>query len=119
MKSILEWLPLGTVEETPAAELAKLLGDPSVQIIDVRTEVEFARSRIPGATNLPITRFTQKAVDGLQLDRERRTVCVCLSAHRSIPAVRQLRSMGFSRAVQLRGGMRAWWAAHHPCTESS
>ena len=38
---------------------------------------------------------------------------VCLTAHRSVPAVRLLRERGFD-AVQLSGGMIAWRAARLP-----
>jgi rhodanese-related sulfurtransferase len=40
-------------------------------------------------------------------------VAVCLTAHRSVPAVRLLRERGFE-AVQLSGGMMAWRAARLP-----
>jgi len=44
-------------------------------------------------------------------DRERRIVAVCLSAHRSIPAVAALRDNGYVNACQLQGGMLAWWSS--------
>ncbi len=119
MRSILKWLPLGSAEEITSSELSQLLGDPTIQIVDVRFESEFEQSRIAGARNLPITRFTRDAIEALQLDPDLQTVCICLSAHRSIPAVRQLESLGFSRVVQLAGGMKAWWAGDHPCVGSS
>jgi rhodanese-related sulfurtransferase len=37
-------------------------------------------------------------------------VAICLTAHRSIPAVRLLRARGFE-AAQLAGGMLAWRVA--------
>jgi rhodanese-related sulfurtransferase len=40
-------------------------------------------------------------------------VAICLTAHRSIPAVRLLRENGFE-ARQLQGGMLAWRAAQLP-----
>jgi len=40
-------------------------------------------------------------------------VAICLTAHRSIPAVRLLASEGFE-ATQLKGGMLAWRAAGLP-----
>ena len=119
MRSILKWLPFGSTDEITSSELGRLLGDPSTQIVDVRFESEFEQSHIAGARNLPITRFTRDAIEALQLDPELRTVCICLSAHRSIPAVRQLESLGFSQVVQLAGGMKAWWAGDHPCVGDS
>ena len=47
-------------------------------------------------------------------DDGRRCVPVCLSAHRSLPAVRLLRKHGRADAAHLAGGMRAWWKAGLP-----
>ena len=49
----------------------------------------------------------------LGLERGRPVVAICLTAHRSIPAVRLLRRAGFD-AAQLAGGMLAWRAAGFP-----
>jgi rhodanese-related sulfurtransferase len=54
-----------------------------------------------------------RRLDALGLERGRRVVAICLTAHRSIPAVRLLRQAGFD-AVQLAGGMLAWRAAGFP-----
>lgn len=118
MKSLLNWLPFGKVPETSSSETLKLIGDRSVQIIDVRTEAEWRSSRIKEAINLPITQFTQGHITSLTLDPNKPIIAICLSAHRSIPAVRQLNKMGFRQVSQLKGGMRSWWRAKYP-TESS
>lgn len=112
------WWPFGRVPEMDAEELAQALGDDRIQIVDVRTLVEFRRSRIEGARHLPITRLTPEGVGRLHLDPKRPVVAICLTAHRSIPAVRVLRKMGFD-ARQLRGGMRAWWRSSRPCVRGS
>jgi rhodanese-related sulfurtransferase len=49
----------------------------------------------------------------VQLNRKRAVVAVCLSGHRSIPAVRRLTTAGFD-AKQLPGGMLAWRHAGLP-----
>jgi rhodanese-related sulfurtransferase len=104
------WLPFGKVPEIAAVQLAKDLGrvEPP-QVVDVRTEAEFAQGHVRGAVNAPIQTLASR-LGGLELDPARRVVAVCLTAHRSIPAVRLLRSKGFD-AVQLAGGMLAWRAA--------
>ncbi len=108
------WWPFGQVPEMTAEQLAVALNATSIQIVDVRTGPEFRSSRIPGARHLPITRFSAERVGRLALDPERPVVAICLTAHRSIPAVRQLREWGYD-ARQLKGGMRAWWRAGLPC----
>jgi rhodanese-related sulfurtransferase len=107
------WLPFGTVAEIRAPRLARdLAATPPPQLVDVRTRQEFRAGRIPGAISVPITSLA-RALPGLGLDPSRKVVAICLTAHRSIPAVRLLREKGFD-AAQLAGGMLAWRAAGLP-----
>ena len=119
MKSLMCWLPFGKVTEISAHETLKLIEENKAQIIDVRTESEWRSSRIKGAINLPITQFTQSHVKSLALDPNKPVITICLSAHRSIPAVRQLKQMEFRQASQLKGGMRSWWKNEHPTEKGS
>lgn len=107
------WLPFGAVPEIAPRALADALRAPEPpQLVDVRTAAEYRRGHVGGAVSVPITEL-QGRVAGLGLDRRRRVVAICLSAHRSIPAVRLLRRAGFD-AAQLAGGMLAWRAARLP-----
>ncbi len=107
------WLPFGAVPEIPAVRLARdLAAGPPPLVLDVRTAAEFRAGRIAGAISVPITALV-RALPGLALDPSRKVVAVCLTAHRSIPAVRLLRRRGLD-AVQLAGGMLAWRAAGFP-----
>ena len=107
------WLPFGRVPELSARDLhAQLAAGVRVQLLDVRTGAEYAGGHLDGARNVPITSL-HAAVAELDLDRSVRVVAICLSAHRSPPAVRLLRSHGYD-AVQLRGGMLAWRLARLP-----
>jgi len=51
-------------------------------------------------------------------DKEKPVVAICLTAHRSIPAVRVLKEMGFKDAKQLQGGMTQWWIQKFPCSKN-
>lgn len=105
------WVPLGHVAELSAAELSgRLAGDLPPQLLDVRTRAEWRRSHIARSVNVPITELRRRLPE-LNLDPNAPIVAICLSAHRSIPAVRLLRSCGFRDVAQLKGGMRAWWRA--------
>jgi rhodanese-related sulfurtransferase len=109
------WLPFGRVPEIAPAELAERLGrKPRPQLLDVRTAAEFAGGHLLGAVNLPVTALSTR-LDALKLDLARPVIAICLSAHRSIPAVRLLRERGFD-AQQLAGGMLAWRAQKLPET---
>lgn len=108
------WVPFGSVPEISPNELhAKLDDDPVPYILDVRTHREWIASRIEGAVNVPITSL-RAFLENLDLAPGRPVIAICLSAHRSIPAVRVLREAGFGDARQLQGGMRAWWKAGLP-----
>jgi rhodanese-related sulfurtransferase len=110
------WVPFGAVPEVaPDALHAALDGDDAPVILDVRSETEFRLGHIRTARHVPLAGF-EAALDALALDPARPVVAICLSAHRSIPAVRILRARGFSRAAQLRGGMITWWRAGLPTT---
>lgn len=109
------WIPFGKVPEMPADQIEKLRRDSSagLQIVDVRTSLEWSKSHIPGALSVPITEFNAR-LPTLQLDKSKPVIAICLSAHRSIPAVRKLRQQGFKQAYQLQGGMLSWWKAKLP-----
>ena len=108
------WLPFGRVPEISANELHRLMGgDKPVQVVDVRSAAEWRRSHIPGAVSAPIGALKRRLVS-LQLDAHQPIIAICLSAHRSIPAVRLVRARGFDNAVQLKGGMLAWWGQRYP-----
>jgi len=81
-------------------------------MIDVRTPIEFGAGHIDGAVNVPVTSLAG-SLPYLQLDPARPVVAICLTAHRSIPAVRLLLRRGLD-ARQLAGGMLAWRAAGLP-----
>ena len=102
------WVPLGRVPEVTPVELRRGLrsGSPP-QILDVRTRGEFRKEHIEGAVNIPIAELRSQA-DALPFDRGKPVVVVCLSAHRSIPAVRILNDHGYDRVSQMAGGMLAW-----------
>jgi rhodanese-related sulfurtransferase len=113
------WLPVGRVPDISATELnMRLAGSTSLQIIDVRSGTEWRRSHIPGAVNVPIHALKHRLA-ALQLDAQKPIIAICLSAHRSIPAVRLLEEQGFKNAVQLKGGMLAWWNQHYPTERAS
>ena len=113
IKTLFWWLPFGHVSEISVTELNQRISkEIPLQIVDVRTGAEWRRSHISGAVSVPIQELKQR-IDSLQLDPGLPIVAVCLSAHRSIPAVRLLQAKGYANAVQLQGGMLAWWLKHY------
>ena len=112
------WLPFGRVPEVDARSLyEQLKHGVKLQLIDVRSPVEFRSGHIDGALNMPINHLRLVLPD-LQLDPNRPVIAICATAHRSPPAVRLLRQAGFD-VRQLRGGMIAWSWAKLPIVKPS
>lgn len=117
--NLLSWLPIGRVPEIDADALHQMMteDDSAPQIVDVRTWLQYQRAHIHNATHAPTTITSFKSrLSELQLDRSRAFVVICATAHRSIPAVRMLRRMGFD-ARQLQGGLIAWNGRHLPLSK--
>jgi rhodanese-related sulfurtransferase len=111
------WLPFGRVSEVRPADLAaEMAGAAPPLLLDVRTSAEYASGHLAGAVHLPVTSLTAR-LSSLGLARGRPVVAICLSAHRSPPAVRLLSRAGVD-ARQLAGGMIAWRLAGLPLVRS-
>lgn len=109
-----KWVPVGAVPEVGALDLhRRIVANGPLFLVDVRTQAEWRRSHIAGARSLPITQLSG-AISTLTVEPSALVVVICRSAHRSIPAVRLLREHGHSGAVQLAGGMLAWWTQSLP-----
>eukprot|EP00197_Chlamydomonas_leiostraca_P005494 CAMPEP_0202865904 /NCGR_PEP_ID=MMETSP1391-20130828/6662_1 /ASSEMBLY_ACC=CAM_ASM_000867 /TAXON_ID=1034604 /ORGANISM="Chlamydomonas leiostraca, Strain SAG 11-49" /LENGTH=130 /DNA_ID=CAMNT_0049545795 /DNA_START=155 /DNA_END=547 /DNA_ORIENTATION=+ len=127
----MSWLwTFGNVPELDAAEVQKVSDQiaamtpaqradvKSPRIIDVRTELEYTGGHIAGAANasfLPPWSFgsrMQPLLAGLAPDTP--LICICLSAHRSIGAVKWLKQQGYTNVTQLAKGMQDWRARALP-----
>ena len=96
------------IAEIEPSELERWRRDASRQpplIIDVREPWEFATCRIDGSRSLPIASLPA-ALD--ELPRDRDLVFVCHHGLRSFQVVAWLARAGFTRAMNLRGGVAAW-----------
>jgi rhodanese-related sulfurtransferase len=102
-----DWLPFGRVPElTPEDVAQRLASGPAVQLLDVRTALEYRQGHIAGAVHVSVPSLAG-TLPRLGLDPQLPVVAICKTAHRSIPAVRLLEAEGFT-AVQLAGGMDRW-----------
>ncbi|MEI6224983.1 MAG: rhodanese-like domain-containing protein [Deltaproteobacteria bacterium] len=111
------WIPFGRVPEVrPADLLEEMAGKAPPFLLDVRTPAEFASGHLKGAVNVPVTALPAK-LSSLGIPAGRQVVAICLSAHRSPPAVRLLRRADVE-ARQLAGGMLAWRLAGNPVVRS-
>ena len=96
------------VAEIDVEELRSRLGSGRGPVIlDVRETHEWRISNLGpyGARLVPLGRLQEVLAD---LDPEEDMVVYCRTGHRSAIAVKQLASVGFERAVNLRGGINEW-----------
>lgn len=85
---------------------ARLLeGGEKPLLLDVREPWEFNICRLEGSRLLPM-RHVVASLD--QLDRERETVIICHHGIRSQQVALFLEHRGFSRVINLEGGVAAW-----------
>ncbi len=96
----------GYSEITPE-DVARLRGRDGLRIVDVREPHEFddELGHVPGAELVPLR---QLAAAAASWHRGRAVLLVCRSGGRSSRAAELLVAMGFTRAVNLRGGMLAY-----------
>ena len=86
-------------------ELKQAVESGTCAIVDVREPHEYAGGHIPGAFNLPLSRFSPA-----QLPKGKPLVLVCLSGARSAAALNQARNAVATEVRHYSGGMKGWRA---------
>jgi rhodanese-related sulfurtransferase len=100
-----------TIETLPPAEVAQLLKEGRILLIDVREPSEYAAERIHGALLYPLSTFDATVLPG---DAPRRLVFHCGSGKRSLTASEKRLAAGHAHAAHMGGGIAAWKAAGLP-----
>jgi glyoxylase-like metal-dependent hydrolase (beta-lactamase superfamily II)/rhodanese-related sulfurtransferase len=93
-------------------------GDKSVVVLDVRERDAYAAGHVPGAMHIPRGQL-ELLVDKRLPDPTCRILTCCEFGKISTLAAATLRSMGYTRAVALDGGMKAWREAGYPMEKSA
>jgi glyoxylase-like metal-dependent hydrolase (beta-lactamase superfamily II)/rhodanese-related sulfurtransferase len=88
-------------------------GHGDMIILDVRERDAYESGHIPGAFHLPRGQLELRVNDELK-DPTRRILVCCEFGRISTLATATLRSMGYSGAVALDGGLKAWREAAYP-----
>ncbi|MGB0093973.1 MAG: rhodanese-like domain-containing protein [Solirubrobacteraceae bacterium] len=88
-----------------------------VMILDIRSEVEWTRVRVPGATHIPLgqlpRRFNEVRTDRPIAGPVEPGAFLCRSGHRSMLAARWA-ARDCDDVARIAGGMNAWLAAGLP-----
>jgi rhodanese-related sulfurtransferase len=82
-------------------------------MFDVRTRAEFESGHVIDARHLPQEDLA-KAAEALKRYRDKVVIACCESGTRSSSAARVLKAQGFTRVVNLRGGLAAWRGENLP-----
>jgi len=83
-------------------------GAGGVEILDVRTPLEFGEKHIPGSRSVPLDELSAEHV------KSGRCVLVCLSGKRSGKAYEKLAAAGVEGLELLEGGVQGWESAGLP-----
>lgn len=93
------------IEELSPQQVASLLQQKKILLIDVREPDEFAAERIAGALLYPLSTFDAAA---LPADSPRRVVFHCGTGKRSAMAANTRAQLTAAPAAHLAGGILAW-----------
>ncbi len=102
-----------TKEETQHEEVinledfqAKVDGEESISIIDVREPAEFAFGHIPGSVNIPLGELDERMNEVESNDEE--IYVICRTGNRSDLAAQKLTSNGYKKVKNVVPGMAEW-----------
>jgi len=92
-------------------EATHLINREDALVVDVRDPGEYGAGHILGAKNVPLSRLGDADV---AKRKERPVIVYCDGTERASKAVAALKKQGFTRVVNLSGGLRAWQQAGLP-----
>jgi rhodanese-related sulfurtransferase len=87
-------------------QVAAMLSDDSIILLDVRTTQERNRQHIKGSLHIPVNVLTER-MGLLEKYRQKEIVCYCHSGRRSFAAAALLQQHGF-QAGNMKGGIAEW-----------
>jgi rhodanese-related sulfurtransferase len=94
------------VNEIDSESLSQRLTEAEdVLLVDIRTPAEIAQGLIPDALQLPMHLIPVRLSE---IPKDRDVVIYCRSGARSYQACAYLMQQGYSRVLNLRGGIIAW-----------
>jgi sulfur-carrier protein adenylyltransferase/sulfurtransferase len=92
-------------EITPVELKSRLDKGEDLFILDVREPSEYQINRIPGSTLIPLGELPRRYQE---LPRDREIIAQCKMGARSAKAMEYLKTVGFTKVKNLRGGILEW-----------
>jgi len=98
----------------PPAEFEQAIQVKGIQLLDVRRPEEFKEGHIKGATLANWQNEEEFKTKAAKLDKAKPVYVYCLAGVRSNKAATWLTQQGFTKVVNLEGGIEAWKTAGKP-----
>ncbi len=105
--------PAAAQGELDVAALKARLDAGDLAVIDVRSKQEFESGHVPGAVNIPLPDLKARMAE-LEPYREKEVALICAVGGRSSSATKYLQTEGFTGAINVSGGTKAWVQAGYP-----
>jgi rhodanese-related sulfurtransferase len=108
------------IETISVQQALALVDDPTVQLVDIREQVELAASgMIPGAVHAPrgfleFIADPESPMHKPPLASGKKLVLYCGSGGRAAMSAKTLQDMGITNVCNMAGGFTAWKAANGP-----
>lgn len=101
------------IAEVTAQQAKAMIDKGGYLVVDVREPEEYAAERIPGAVSIPrgLLEFT---IESKAKDRAAPIIVYCKKDGRGALATQSLQAMGYTKVVNVTGGIVAWMAASLP-----
>ena len=103
----------GNTKHVSATEATQMINHQKAQIIDVRTEQEFAQGHIRQSKSLPLQSLPSLLTNA-KLKQDKPVLIVCASGMRARRAAAVLTKEGFTDIAILDGGLKTWLDAQLP-----
>ena len=92
-------------------QVADIMNNPNVVLIDVREQSEYNAGHIPNITLIPLGTLPNRTNE---IPKDKFVVMTCHSGNRSSQATNFLRQKGFTNVHNMLGGIAAWQQAGLP-----
>lgn len=95
-------------DAVPADAFEKGMQQPDIQLLDVRTAKEFNTGHLQDALQADFTKKSEFFDRIKYLDKSKPVYIYCLSGGRSTAAAKWMRENGYTKVVEMEGGVIAW-----------
>jgi hydroxyacylglutathione hydrolase len=107
------WGDLQCYQMVAAPELAEVIAQKDVTLVDVRNQTEWEEGHIPQATHIMLGYLPQSIAE-IPLKNGRPVVLQCRSGARSAIAASILQAQGIENVINMEGGINLWEANKLP-----